>query len=423
MAIVPLLIAFYGPYKSVLYSIPSDQVINRALVVMIASMVAFSTGYLLTYSRGRARARATEKHHIGWGIPPAGLELAYIGLGILGMALAFGSLGALKTYLTSPGLAYEAVLGASSTVLGLAANVLRPFLGMGLVLVWCRRLDRTRGKSRLRDSLATAAVLVLALFAYGTFSYNRGSIAVPIVCMLAVFSRRVRRFKAFELVAIGGIGLILLGTIGFYRSSGFTSSRLLSRQGVTSVRDSLDFNHQIQVYGNGPQFLGFLLENSDALTPSYGRTSASAVLFPIPVLGKPFRPTSGAVIYNRWIYGAEVGGLELGDQIAPFAGEVSMDFRTPGVIAGFLILGLAIARLQLRFERTSSALELYVTQFTAVWLAFLVIGSLEVVSQIFVYFFWPIYILVGYELLRRRRLERRTASTFCRQSQLQSDSS
>ena len=38
-------------------------------------------------------------------------------------------------------------------------------------------------------------------------------------------------------------------------------------------------------------------------------------------------------------------------------------------------------------------------QFTAMWISFLIIGSLEVVSQILVYFFWPIYVLVGYQWL------------------------
>ena len=45
-------------------------------------------------------------------------------------------------------------------------------------------------------------------------------------------------------------------------------------------------------------------------------------------------------------------------------------------------------------------------QFTAMWIAFLIIGSLEVVSQIFVYFFWPIYVLVGYQWLRRLPVDR-----------------
>jgi hypothetical protein len=62
--------------------------------------------------------------------------------------------------------------------------------------------------------------------------------------------------------------------------------------------------------------------------------------------------------------------------------------------------------LQSNFERSDTALGLYVTQYTSMWVSFLIIGSFEVVSQIFVYFFWPIYILIGWEALRRRPIDR-----------------
>ena len=67
-----------------------------------------------------------------------------------------------------------------------------------------------------------------------------------------------------------------------------------------------------------------------------------------------------------------------------------------------------IGTLQRRYERAETALEIYVVQFTAMWISFLIIGSVEVVSQILVFFFWPIYVLAGYQWLRRRPLVRRS---------------
>jgi hypothetical protein len=203
------------------------------------------------------------------------------------------------------------------------------------------------------------------------------------------------------LMSLAAVGVVVLSAVGFYRTSGLTSAQLLSRQGLETVGDTLDLNQQLQVYGNSPQFLGFLLLNSERIAPQLGRTTMSAALSPIPVFGKSFRQTSGALTYNRWIYGSVVGDSFAGDQVVPFAGELWMDLRVPGILVGFVVVGALIGALQRRFERGVTALEIYVMQFTAMWIAFLIIGSLEVVSQIFVYFFWPIYVLVGYQWLRR----------------------
>ena len=103
----------------------------------------------------------------------------------------------------------------------------------------------------------------------------------------------------------------------------------MSRQGLESVAENLDLDQQIQAYGNGPQFLGFLLHNSEDLAPGLGNTTVSAALSPIPILGESFRESSGAHIYNRWIYGSLVNDSFAGDQVVPFAGELWLDLRLP----------------------------------------------------------------------------------------------
>lgn len=401
LVVCPLLIAFYGPYPSVLRSLPSDRIINSALILMSAASLAFAVGYLAFVGRRPSASPGGRSRVRGWGPTPRWLIVVYLAVGVLGMAFTFGSLGGVIAYFTSSGLARQEVLDPTQKAAWLASFILRPFLGMGIIMIWCRRLDRVTGPRRFRDSLATVTLLGLALVVYGTFSYNRASFAVPAVAILAVYSRRVVRIRAVGLMALAAVGVVLLGAVGFYRTGGLTSAQLLSRQGLEAVGDTLDLNQQIQVYGNSPQFLGFLLHNSEHLTPQLGRTTMSAALSPIPVFGKSFRQTSGAMIYNRWIYGSLVGDSFAGDQVVPFAGELWMDLRIPGILVGFVVVGALIGALQRRFERGLTALEIYVMQFTAMWIAFLIIGSLEVVSQIFVYFFWPIYLLVGYQWLRR----------------------
>ena len=50
-----------------------------------------------------------------------------------------------------------------------------------------------------------------------------------------------------------------------------------------------------------------------------------------------------------------------------------------------------------------TSLERFVWQYTAVWLAFLIVGGLAVVTQIFVYFFWPVYVLAFWAIVRADR--------------------
>jgi hypothetical protein len=116
----------------------------------------------------------------------------------------------------------------------------------------------------------------------------------------------------------------------------------------------------------------------------------------VPIFGKQFRDASGTGMYNRWIYGT----TEIRDQVIPFTGDLFIDLRVPGVLIGFAILGAVLARLQLAFIYARTALGLFVTQYVSMWIAFLIIGSAEVVGQFFVYFMWPIYVVIAYSILR-----------------------
>jgi hypothetical protein len=107
----------------------------------------------------------------------------------------------------------------------------------------------------------------------------------------------------------------------------------------------------------------------------------------VPVLGKPFRDGTGNAFYNGLL---NRGNAE--DQIVPFAGQLFLSFHVVGVVVGFALLGAIICRLQNAFARSRTSLPMYVIQLTTIWLVFLVVGSLSVVSQIAIYFYWPIFL-------------------------------
>ena len=83
---------------------------------------------------------------------------------------------------------YLSRLAGVSDKLGLAAGqFLRPFLGICVVMLWCRWLDRKRShKTKGFSSVVTTLAILAVCFSNATFNYNRGSLVVPLVAMLAV---------------------------------------------------------------------------------------------------------------------------------------------------------------------------------------------------------------------------------------------
>jgi hypothetical protein len=110
------------------------------------------------------------------------------------------------------------------------------------------------------------------------------------------------------------------------------------------------------------------------------------VVYPIPVLGKPFRDISGPVIFNELIY----GDSDNVDQIIPLAGELYINFHLAGVVLGAMLLGCLLAWQQGRFVAAPTPVEGYAWLMMALWTVFP--GSLSVASQIYLYSFWPIYV-------------------------------
>ena len=123
-------------------------------------------------------------------------------------------------------------------------------------------------------------------------------------------------------------------------------------------------------------------------------------MLPVPVLGESFRPTSGVMLYNEMIYGKN----SFRDQIIPFQGELFLNFHIPAIAAGYWLLGLVTAGLERAFKKAKTSLDIYVVLYVSYWVLFMIQSNPAIVSQIFVYFLWPIYLyLVSRFLLTRLR--------------------
>jgi hypothetical protein len=338
-------------------------------------------------------------------------SLAYIllngGVGVIGFSLAFGALDRVAEYFSDPS-GYVSRLADASDKLGLAAGLfLRPFLGICVVMLWCHWLDRPRFRKTRGLSTVTALAILAVCLSNATFNYNRSSVVVPLVAILAVIvssPSRIPRRTVFSAGAIVLMVLLIAPFYGAYRSSEFTGQEILRDSSVRNVlADKVEITEMFQVYGGAPQFLGFFLEMGKwGANPQWGKVLGYSALAPLPILGKPFRDGSGTAIYNRFIYGM----LDVQDQIAPFQGEAFVDLHLPGLLAGFAFLGWIAFRLQIAFIQSSSFFEIFIWQYFSVWAFFLIFGSLSVVSQIFIYFCWPFYLYFMYRRLAPLKIPR-----------------
>jgi len=148
---------------------------------------------------------------------------------------------------------------------------------------------------------------------------------------------------------------------------------------------------QMEEYLGAPQYLGFLIEHSGSRSLQWGGGLAADILSPLPKAGKPLRNDSDTALYNRMIYGKQ----DVADQVVPPEGEALLNFGLLGVPLLFGLIGLAVAESTERVQRARSTFDAYVWQYIGEWAAYAVIVSALVVSQIFIYFFWPIYVLAA----------------------------
>jgi hypothetical protein len=407
LVLLPLSVLLFGPSKGVLPFLPSDRAINFAMLINTAAFTAFCTTYHFFARRweiGRRSSPSLKNSPAGARAP----SLAYIALngalGLIGFFFAFGALSRVEEYFSDPS-GYLSRLAGDADKLGLAAGqFLRPFLGIYVVMLWCRWLDGKRShKTKHFSSIITALAILAVCFSNATFNYNRGSLVVPLVAMLAVIVSGPGRAPRRTVVSAGAIVLLVLVLMPFYgayRNSNFTGHELFNDPSVRDfLADKVELSDLFQVYGGAPQYLGFFLETGNwGAEPQWGKVLVSSAMAPVPILGKAFRQNSGTAIFNRLIYGT----LDVADQIAPFQGEAFLDFHLPGVLVGFFVLGWIAFKLQTAFARSQSFFEMFTWQYFSVWTFILIFASLSVVSQIFIYFCWPFYLYFFYRRLKSR---------------------
>ena len=357
LVIDPLLVCYSGPFVNTLPVLPSDAAVNASLFVSVVAWAAFVAGseIALRWQPTMPSFVRAQLSRFRPEVAPNRIAVVFALIGVAGMGLAFHSPGALYDYFHKAGGHVGAKNNLANSGLAQSASVLlRPFLAFALIVPWCGWVDRRRADQRL--VWRTLGIMVLVLLASATYSYNRAAAVTPLLAMIAVYGLRVLRLRFGAICVVVVLSLGLLTAARAYRNTNFTISQVItSPHALRAVLAKVNLNHEIQIYTSAPQFLGYLLEYTGwGSDPHYGRTLVSSVMFPVPHLGAPFRATSGPVIYNHLIYGEQSKDT---DQIAPFQGELFLDFTFPGIVAGYLCLALGLRQVQRWFERSANALS------------------------------------------------------------------
>jgi len=373
LVLVTVLVGYFGFSEGTLPYLPSKRAIDLAIVVHLVGYLSFSVAY-------QYRARATVRAPLPRGSTPAVayLIVPFTLLGLVGLLLSHGSVGGFIEYASSP-IEQRMRAEEATTLSSAAGNFMKHFLGFAVMLAWSWWL---RAAPRRKSAIVAATAGVVLLLLIANFHYNRGTMLGPILGLAAAFSAHVWRVSFKSVILAGVLALFVAFAFGSYRATDLGVTELSqSAEDTWSVENLVEF---VQIYASGPQMSAYLIDSLEGQF-YYGETLLPSLVYPVPVLGKPYRDTSGTVIFNELIY----GDTEAVDQIIPLDGELYMNFHLAGVVLGNVLLGCVLAWMQRKFMAAPNPVESYAWLMMALWTVFP--GSLSVTSQIYAYSFWPIY--------------------------------
>ena len=389
LAVVPMLVMTTGPESRVLAVLPSLSSMEGALLIDTLAYVAFCLSLALA-PRRLIIPRSSVISHLLSQTPSVTMTWAFAAIGILGFFWAFGSPHNLMAYYSDPDQTAEFQKSLDGTIIGLFSTILRPFFAYALVAWWSRVADDSiardtpRGRS-WRPVIVGLVAAVGIMAANITFSFNRAAFVFPVICLTAVYSARLRRIPLGATVMAMMLILPLLMAVETYRA-GLQPGAKKTEATLASIMGGISEN--VQAYSPGPQYAGLFYDKIGWGEHLYlGSTIVYSIMTPVPLFGKSFREDNGPALFNYALYGFH--GNE--DQIIPYSTELFANFHAPGVIAGFMLLGLFLSQTERWFHAAQSTFAAFSIQYVSLWAALLVVWSISVYTQILIYFFCPIY--------------------------------
>src|ERR1035437_743003 len=167
-----------APYERPGFAAPSLTLESQSLFLIGLALFCMLAGQKLLPGAPRHSAQTGVPQFASRADGSTFIAWIFIAVGLVGFWMYFQDPASLVNYYSGSYAVQKAV--QSHTVVQGVSTFIRPFLNVGLVLLW------VRGRSAARLQLRDAVFFLLLLLAASSYSYNRGQAVATIVATAAV---------------------------------------------------------------------------------------------------------------------------------------------------------------------------------------------------------------------------------------------
>ena len=187
LVLQPALVIIFGPAPGELYSFPGPGAVQEAFVLSVSGLpgvcgrahhCASTTAY-----------RPFDRNHDGRRFARRDCRVRARWRGRHGVAVHVTRRAVL--YFSGAYTSQVSANASSASLASVASTFLRPLGAYGLILFWARTAESTR-IHRIRLVVCGAGALVIL----ATYDYNRASVVIPLVALVAAYGRHIGNFAS-----------------------------------------------------------------------------------------------------------------------------------------------------------------------------------------------------------------------------------
>lgn len=241
-----------------------------------------------------------------------------------------------------------------------------------------------QNKNVLIKFLSWLFVLLSAIIC--TLSSNRTNILYMLLCVIALFSVKVKRIPFYIIITAA---IFIAPYLTNYTQARASTDIETFTQTLQEVNNESVVS-TLQVYFQAPQTV-LNLNKRDASKDHF--TLFNSFFESFPFFGKALREKSGSYYYNMYIYKSNITR----DQVYPFAAETDKNLGLLGLVGTYFFWGIIFSMLQAYFATSitlkQSSIVLLCIIYASIYLNAVNLLSISVLGQFFFYNSFPLLII------------------------------